>query len=171
MDSIEPLLTLLLRITPVLALGSNTGGQDLSLARSILRWLAVPIVVAAVIALSIALASWAVTVADQSCTSMVGGTCVESWHSDAVEWAVYIAIVLAVLAIPLLSAWLAPAYKKATALIMGLLGATPLLLGYFMTNWQDLLLPSLLGISSALLGIYLVWRRRITSNPTETSSA
>lgn len=143
----------------------------MSLALSILRWLAVPIVVAAVIALSTALASWAVTVADQSCTSMVGGTCVESWHSDAVEWAVYLGIILATLSIPLLSAWIAPTYKKATALIMGLLGAAPLLAGYFMTSWQDLLLPSVLGIGFALLGIYLVWRRGATSNPTETSSA
>lgn len=155
----------------MLALGSNIGGQALSLAISILRWLAVPIVVAAVIALSTALASWAVTVADQSCTSMVGGTCVESWHSDAVEWAVYLGIILATLAIPLLTAWIAPTYKKAAALLMGLLGAAPLLAGYLMTSWQDLLLPSLLGIGFALLGIYVVWRRGPTSNPTETSSA
>ncbi len=155
----------------MLALGSTTGGQALSLALSTLRWLAVPIAVAAVIAMVTALASWAVTLADQSCTSMVGGTCVESWHSDAVEWAVYLGIILATLAIPLLSAWIAPSYKKAAALIMGLLGAMPLLAGYFMTNWQDLLLPSLLGIGFAILGISLVWRRRPTSKPTETSSA
>lgn len=143
----------------------------MSLVKSILRWIAVPIVIAAVLIACTLLASWAVTVADQSCTSMVAGTCVESWHSDAVEWAVYIAIIVALLAAIILSAWIAPAYKKATALVIGLLGSATLITGYFTTNWDDLLVPALIAIGSACVGIFLVWRRRATNAATETSSA
>ncbi len=102
---------------------------------------------------------------------LLAGTCVESWHSDAVEWAVYIAVTLALLAIPILSAWIAPAFKKSTALVMGLLGSAPLLIGYFTTNWDDLLLPSLLAIGAAATGIFLVWRQQTTNAATEASSA
>ena len=136
-----------------------------------MRWFLVPVVIAAVVALCTALASWAVTLADRSCTSMVAGTCVESWHSDAVEWATYLAVFVAALAIPMLSAWTAPAFKKLTALATGLLGCAPLLIGYFTTNWGDLLLPSLTALGAAAIGIFLVWRQPTTIVTTETSPA
>lgn len=143
----------------------------MTLVKSILRWIAVPFVIAVVLATCTWLAIYAVSIADQSCTSMVAGTCVESWHSDAVEWAIYIAVILALVTIPTLSAWIAPAFKKHTALVMGLLGGAPLLIGYFMTNWDDLLFPSLLAIGAAAFGIFLVWRRQTTNAATETSTA
>lgn len=134
------------------------GGITLSIIQSILRWLAVPIGTAAIAAAGVTLSSWLVTLADNRCTSMVAGTCVESWHSDAVEWSTYLGIGLALFAIPLLSSWIAPALKTPTAILMSLLASGVLLSGYLLTSWNDLLPPALLGALAALAGIILVWR-------------
>ena len=113
---------------------------------------------AVVIGSCIMLASWAVSYADGSCDSMVGGSCVEAWHSSVVEWSVYLGIVVALLVATTLPARIAPALKRTTAIVAGVIGNAPLWFSYFATNWNDLLLPVILAGISALLGILLVWR-------------
>ena len=126
----------------------------------ILRWLSVPIVFAAVMGICILLATWAVSMADGSCENMVGGACVEGWHTTFVEWSTYLGIVLAFLAAPILTSKVAPALKRTTAIGAGILGNAPIWFGYIASGWGDLLLPACLAAISAIIGIWLVWRQQ-----------
>ena len=143
----------------------------MQLLTTIFRWLAVPIAAAGILAACALLSSWLVTLADQRCVSMVAGSCVESWHSDAVEWATYLGIVMALLTIPMVTAWIAPKLKTATAVVFGLLASSTLLWGYLATRWNDLLPPLLLGLGAALVSIYLVWRHQNAPVKRELSNA
>ena len=124
----------------------------------ILRWLAVPVVLAAVAAGCFLAAREAVNIADQRCEYMVGGACVEGWHTGMIEWTIYISVLVALLLMTTLSAWIAPALKRPIAVLAGLLGVGVLSWGYFMTGWIQLLQPVFVAIVAAALGVLLVWR-------------
>ncbi len=132
----------------------------MSVVISILRWLGVPLAFAAVMGICILLATWAVNVADGNCENMVGGACVEGWHTTVVEWATYIGIVVAFIMAPILSSKVAPTLERSTAVGVGILGNGPLWFGYIASGWGDLLLPACLAAGSAIIGIWLVWRRQ-----------
>jgi len=127
----------------------------------ILRWLSVPIVFIAVMGICILSAMWVVTLADGRCESMVGGACVESWHTTVVEWATYLGIVVACLTAPFLTSKVAPVFKRTTAGIVGAAGSAPVWTGYIATGWGDLLLPACLALVSSLVSLGLVWRHQL----------
>ena len=124
----------------------------------ILRWLAIPVVYAGVAAGCFFAARWAVSIADGRCVESVGGACVEGWHTGVVEWSIYVAIVVGLLAITLLCSWLAPAGKKVVAVVIALLGIAPLAAGYIVTGWAELAMPVFVAALAGLIGIVLIWR-------------
>jgi hypothetical protein len=126
-----------------------------------IRWLLVPVSAAAVVVACILAARWAVSMVDGRCPtgSMVGGACVEPWHTSAVEASIYTAIVLAVLGFVILPSLIAPQLKRTVA-VVAFLGATAVVgAAYFMTAWADMLLPLVVTVMSGGIGILLIWSR------------
>jgi cytochrome bd-type quinol oxidase subunit 2 len=126
---------------------------------TLLRWLAVPLTIAAVAFACIAAAQQGVRAAEARCAAMVGGSCVEGWHTDVVEWAIYLGLFVGVALIVVLSAWIAPAAKRAVAVIAALIGLAPAVAGYVLTGWPILLPPILLSAITAAACVAWVWRR------------
>lgn len=126
---------------------------------TLLRWLAIPAVIAGVVTGCFAIARWATTQIDARCEAMVGGACVEGWHTGAVEGVIYLAVVVGVALIVLLSSWIAPAGRRAVALVAGLIAIAPGMAGYLMTRWGDLVAPILVSLAIAALCIAWVWLR------------
>ena len=88
----------------------------------ILRWLSVPAVFVAVMGICILLATSVVAATEGGCENIVGGTCVEGWHTTVVEWSTYVGIAVAFLTAPFLTSKVAPALKRTTAVSAGVLG-------------------------------------------------
>lgn len=127
---------------------------------SVLRWLGVPFLMAAIGLVCVLISRWVVSSADNNCTDMVGGACVEGWHTDVVEWSIYLGLVAAILLMIVLCAWLAPTGKRIVAVVVGVLAIAPVLAGYVMTGWAELVPPVLVAVGSALIGNLFVWRAR-----------
>ncbi len=130
----------------------------------IVRWLLVPVSAAAVVALAIAGSRWAVSLADRHCPidRMVGGACVEPWHTGVVEAAIYVAIAAGALGLALLPAMVAPNLKRTVAVAGCLLAVGAVLTLYLSTSWRVLLLPLLLAAAGSGLGVWWIWSRRTT---------
>ncbi|MEM1231337.1 MAG: hypothetical protein AAGI15_12425 [Pseudomonadota bacterium] len=126
---------------------------------TILRWLAVPAVVAAVALGSVMAANGYVASATRQCAAMAGNACVEGWHTATVERAILTALALAVLLAVLGASWLAPAGKRLVAIAVSLVGIGLPLTVWFYTGWQELRVPTGLAGLTALLACVLVWRR------------
>lgn len=128
---------------------------------TIIRWLLVPVSAAAVVGACIVAARWAVSLADRRCPieSMVGGACVEPWHTTAVEASIYTAIVLAVPGLVILPSLIAPQLKRAVAVVAFLAAIAVVGAAYFMTAWADMLLPLVVTVISGGMGILWVWIR------------
>jgi len=126
-----------------------------------LRWLLVPISVAMIVASIAALARWGVTLTDQQCAveHMVGGTCVESWHTSVVDYAIYLAVIAIGLGVALVPASIAPSHRLAVAIVCVGLVLAGFLTFYTFTRWPELLLPLLLTAISGGLGSYWVSQR------------
>jgi hypothetical protein len=126
-----------------------------------IRWLLVPVSAAAVVGACIVAARWAVSIVDRRCPagSMVGGACVEPWHTTAVEASIYTAIVLAVLGLVILPSLIAPQLKRTVAVVafLGAIAAAGAV--YFMTAWAEMLLPLVVTVLSGGIGILWVWSR------------
>ena len=127
---------------------------------TLLRWLAVPVVVGLVGYLTVRIARWSVTLADAQCQNMVGGACVESWHTGVVEWAIYIAIVVGLLVMLSLAVWVAPAVKRWVAVVLGVLAVGVLWAPFILTGWAALMGPALLGSLISILVMVWVWRQQ-----------
>ena len=131
-------------------------------ALTILRWLLIPLCIAAVLGTGVFAGRWLVAMADSRCdpANMIGGACVESWQTGTVEIAIYTVIVFVTVLLILLPWLLAPALKRTVATISGLL--LPLLIGavYVRFGWADFLLPMLVAAAVAASGIYWVFSRR-----------
>jgi hypothetical protein len=91
--------------------------------------------------------------------NMTGGACVESWHSAAIEWVIYVELFIAAFVLVFLSAWIAPSAKRIIAILAAVLvtaAPTSLWLGL---GWTDFMLPSLIVLVSSALGGLWIWRR------------
>ncbi len=134
----------------------------MQIALTILRWLLIPLCIAAVLGIGFFTGRWLVALADSRCdaANMVGGACVEPWQTGTVEMAIYAMILLVTALLTLLPWFLAPALKRTVATISSLL--VPLLIGavYLRFGWADFLLPTLLAALVAALGIFWVFSRR-----------
>jgi hypothetical protein len=126
-----------------------------------IRWLLVPLSAAAVVVAGIVGARWAVSIVDRRCPveSMVGGACVEPWHTTAVEASIYTAIVLAVLGLVILPSLIAPQLKRTVAVVAFLGAIAAAGAAYFMTAWAEMLLPLVVTVLSGGIGILWVWSR------------
>lgn len=133
----------------------------MSVIRTGVRWLLVPVSAAAVLAICIVAARWAVAVADRRCPveSMVAGSCVEPWHTTVVEIVIYVGCALAALGIVVLPAVLAPQFDRAVG-VLALIGVVILAgSGYFLLGWADLLLPLLIAGTAGGTALVWVWLR------------
>lgn len=135
--------------------------MGLSAIGKAIRWLLVPVSAAAVVGACIVAARWAVTMVDRHCPigSMVGGACVEPWHTTAVEASIYTAIVLAVLGLVILPSLIAPQLQRAVAVVAGLAAFAAAGAAYFMTAWADLLVPLVVTVMTGGVGVLWVWSR------------
>lgn len=127
----------------------------------VLRWLLVPVTAVAVVAAVVAAGRWGVALADRRCPveSMVGGACVEPWHTSIVEAAIYIGAVAAAAGLVVLPAMVAPHFKRA----VGAFGLAALLGGsgyaYSVTGWVQLLWPCVVALPAGALALWWVWSR------------
>ena len=128
----------------------------------IMRWIAVPIALALILAATVGGGQWIVTLVDSGCgpENMIGGACVEPWHTGAVENVIYIAVVIAALAITIIPATIAPDLKRTVAvfgalLLVGLTGSL-----YYFTRWPEFVFPSVIAALTAIVGIVWIWTRR-----------
>lgn len=126
-----------------------------------LRWLLVPVAAVAVLLLGAAAGRWSVSQADSRCDSanMIGGACVESWQTGLIENIIFVAVVIVVLGITLISAAIAPSYKRAVALLGALLVPGLLGLVYYQFGWADFLLPLIVAIVAGAGSFFWVWSR------------
>lgn len=127
----------------------------------IIRWLLVPVSATAVVVLAIFGSRWAVTVIDSRCPvdRMVGGACVEPWHTSAVEAAIYAGVGLGALGLTLVPALVAPSLKRTVAVAGFLLGVGAAATLYLTTSWSVLLPPLALAAASGALGVWIMWSR------------
>lgn len=127
-----------------------------------LRWLLVPVSGAAVVVLCAFAARWSVLIVDGRCPahSMVGGSCVERWHTTAVEISIFAAVALAALGLVLLPAAVAPGLKRAVAAVGFAIAAGVGGAAYFVTGWADMLVPFMIATTAGAAGLWRVWSRR-----------
>lgn len=130
----------------------------------IVRWLLVPASAVAVVALAVAGSRWAVSLIDRRCPvdRMIGGACVEPWHTGAVEGSIYVSVVVGALALALVPAMVAPGLKRTVAAAGCLLGVGAGLTLYLSTGWNELLVPLILAAAAGSLGVWWVCYRRRT---------
>ena len=85
--------------------------------RKVLRWLLTPLAAVSSVVGVIIAGRWTVTLADARCPSqsMIGGACVEPWHTGVVEAVIYVGLVLAAAGLVVLISLIAPALKRSSA--------------------------------------------------------
>lgn len=127
----------------------------------ILRWLAIPLSMGSLIVLAVFTGERIVSALDARCApaNMTGGACVESWHSGAIEWVIYVELFISAFLLVFLSAWIAPSGKRIVAVLAAVLATaapTTLWLGL---GWSDYMLPSLIVLVSSVVGGLWIWRQ------------
>ncbi|MEZ5551012.1 MAG: hypothetical protein R3E82_09010 [Pseudomonadales bacterium] len=130
---------------------------------TVLRWLLVPVSLAAVVGGTLFAARSTVDLIDARCPaqSMVAGSCVEPWHTGAIETVIYVALLIAAAGLVVIPTLIAPGIKRVVASVGFLLGGG--LVGglYFMTTWSDLRMPLLIVLVSGGLSLWWMWTRGV----------
>lgn len=137
----------------------------MAIIKILARWLLV-IVCTAIIAVAIIQGSrYGVILADGFCSeqNMIGGACVETWHTGLVETAIYIGLVLCTACLVIVPSAIAPAIKRPVAIVGGILCPAGLGAFYYLTSWPELFLPMLISILTAVFALLWVWPRRSTN--------
>jgi len=139
----------------------------MSLPGKIVRWLLVPVAATAVVAVAIVAGRGAVDLIDGRCPpqSMIGGACVEPWHTGAVEAVIYGATGLGVLALVIVPAAVAPGLKRSIAGAGALVGTGAVGALYLLTTWPVVLPLLALAGAAAALGLWCTWRRSTVHAP------
>jgi len=133
----------------------------------VVRWLLVPVSAVVVVGLAIAGGRGTVTLIDGRCPpqSMVGGACVEPWHTGAVEAVIYTATGIGVLALAIVPALIAPSLKRSVAAAGALLGVGAVAAFYAVTTWPVVLPLLALAATAGGLGLWWTWRRSASHAP------
>ncbi|NBC23796.1 MAG: hypothetical protein GVY21_10005 [Gammaproteobacteria bacterium] len=133
----------------------------MSLLGKVVRWLLVPVAAAAIIVLTIMAGRGVVDLIDGRCPpqSMIGGACVEPWHTGAVEAVIYGATGLGVLALVIVPALVAPSLQRSVASAGALLGTGAVGAFYLLTTWAVVLPLLAVAVAAAALGLWWAWRR------------
>ena len=126
---------------------------------TILRWLALPLVVAAVAACGVLAALTVGGFTERWCVDMVGGACVEGWHVAVVDRAIRIALAVVLLLLPVAGGWVAPHGKRVVAIAVATLGAIVLWVFALRTGWAGSVGLAASGSAAAALGTLLALRR------------
>lgn len=148
----------------------ESGGIVVSVLARALRWLLVPISAAAVVAGTIIAGRWAVAIAAGRCApqNMVGGACVEPWHTSVVETVVYTGVVLAAAGIVVLPAAIAPEFKRTTGAVTFVLGVGGLLAVHVaasnLMGWSELMLPLLLAAATGAAALWWAFSWRVSND-------
>lgn len=127
----------------------------------VLRWLLTPVAAALWVGGIVVAGRWVVSLADARCASgnMVGGACVEPWHTGVVEGVIYVGLILGAAGLVTLPALIAPALKRSMATLGFLLGAGLVGTLYFMTRWSDFQMPLLVVLVSGGISVWWMWTR------------
>ncbi|HEX7036818.1 MAG TPA: hypothetical protein VF210_13660 [Pseudomonadales bacterium] len=127
-----------------------------------IRWLLVPVSAVAVIAASVVAGRAAVALADRRCPteSLIGGSCVEPWHTSVVEAAIYGAVAVCVAGLVILPARIAPQLQRTVAVLLFLAAVGCAGAAFVLTGWADLLRPLLVAVPVGALALWWVWSRR-----------
>jgi hypothetical protein len=133
----------------------------LKLVITVLRWLLVPVSLAAVIGVTVFAARGTVDLIDARCPaqSMVAGSCVEPWHTGAIESVIYVALLISAAALVVIPTLVAPAIKRVVASAGFLLGGGVVGGLYLMTAWSDFRMPLLIVLVSGGLSLWWMWTR------------
>ena len=127
----------------------------------ILRWLCVPVSALILAFIAVGGSRGIVNLADTRCAAenMMGGACVEPWHTGFVELTIYFGIIFAAFTLSLIPSAIAPAFKRTVAVIAGVLPAAGLGTFYYFTQWPQLILPMIVAVTGSTLCITWVWSR------------
>jgi hypothetical protein len=137
-----------------------------------IRWMLVPVAAAAVVVFCVVAARAAISLVDQRCPagSMVGGACVEPWHTTAVEAAIYTGLVVAVLALVILPAMLAPQYKRAVAVVLFVAAVSVTAAAWIMTTWAEMMMLVAVTVLTGGIALGWVWSRVWSRGPSNERS-
>lgn len=125
---------------------------------TILRWLALPLSLVAVPAAGVLLAFGLVALADGRCVDMVGGACVEPWHTTAVEWAIAASVAAVLLLMPVAAGRIAPLGKRPVTIVAAVLGVALLGALAVRTGWGGLGTLTGVALVAALVGVTIALR-------------
>lgn len=130
---------------------------------TVIRWLLVPVSAVAVIAAGMLGARAAVAIADRRCPmeSMVGGSCVEPWHTSVVETTIYVAAAVCMAGLVILPALIAPQLQRTVAVLLFLAAVGCIAAAFVLTGWPDLLRPLLVAVPVGALALWWIWSRRV----------
>ena len=127
----------------------------------IIRWLIVPIAAASLVVGCAIAARAVVAAADEHCAQpdMVGGTCIAPWHTNFVEWVIYLGVGLTAFTVTTIPAMIAPGLRRSISIACWLLinGATTAL--FVTTGWLDLQMPLLIALLLGALGVIVIWKQ------------
>ncbi|MGI9327552.1 MAG: hypothetical protein ACR2PZ_20205 [Pseudomonadales bacterium] len=128
---------------------------------TVIRWLLVPLSVALVAPATVALGQKVIGLADQRCAPehLIGGACVESWHTGTVELVIYIGCLILAVGVTLLPASIAPAGKRLVASIGYLLLLGAFVTGYVFTRWPEFFTPAAVAAVAGALAVAWVFVR------------
>ena len=131
------------------------------IVRTLLRWILVPGSAAAILMGIFLAGRGVVTLADAHCVSdfMVGGACVEGWHTTAIELTIYGGVLLAALGLTIVPALLAPALARWISVLGFVLLLTLFALAYYVTRGSEFLPPMALAALAGAAGMFWIHSR------------
>ena len=132
------------------------------IVKKIVHWLLVPGSAVIIIAGTVFGSRWAVNIADNRCApeNMIGGACVESWHTGLVELAIYAGLVLCALGLTLIPAAIAPSFKRLVSIVGALLTIGSTITAYYFTRWPELIWPVAVATLVCTTSVLWVWSWR-----------
>ncbi len=126
-----------------------------------LRWSLVPVSVGTILASAFFLGRAVVDWFDTKCApqNLIGGACVESWHTNAVETGIYAALVFGAFCLTTIPALIAPAWRRFVTTLLLLLVVVGAVGIHFRFGWSDFVLPLCVAVLVAALGCWTIWRK------------
>lgn len=123
------------------------------------RWLLLPLL-PPTLAYSAWLGAWYVidrTARHCGSDGMTAGLCVEPWHTNVIDAAIYTEVAVVAIGCVVLGAWLAPRASRSIAIIMALVVALPPTALSFMSGWPELVRLAMFAWLSAAAAAAAVW--------------
>ena len=137
----------------------------MTIIKILARWLLAAASAVIIAVLFIQGSRFGVSLSDTFCTeqNMIGGACVEPWHTGLVEAAIYIAVVLCTVCLTIIPSAFAPALRRTVSVVGSLMCLAGLLAFYNLTKWPELFPPMAVSILCGAIALFWVWPRRSTN--------